>query len=189
MTNETTQKHAEVKKNRATMTTKKLVLSALFLAVAFVLPFLTGQIKTFGAMLCPMHIPVILCGFICGWQYGLLIGIIAPLMRSFIFGMPVLFPSAVCMSIELCVYGAVAGLMYKLLPKNKWLVYPELIIAMIAGRLVWGLAMFLATGANASTFTFADFLAGSVLNAIPGIIIQILLIPPLVILIKKLSKS
>ncbi len=176
------------KKKKLRANTKKLVLTALFLAFALVLPFLTGQIKTIGAMLLPMHIPVLLCGFVCGWQYGLIIGIIAPLFRSLSFGMPVLFPSAVCMSIELAVYGTVAGLMFKFLPKNKWLVYPELLTAMVMGRLVWGLAMFLALGANTEAFTFNAFLAGAVLNSLPGIILQILIVPPLVILINKLSK-
>lgn len=177
------------KKKKLRSDTKKLVLTALFLAFALVLPFLTGQIKSVGAMLCPMHIPIILCGFICGWQYGLIIGIIAPLFRSLVFGMPVLYPSAVCMSFELATYGAVAGLMLKLFPKNKWLVYPELLIAMIAGRLVWGLSMFLALGASTEAFTLNAFLAGSVLNSIPGIAIQIVIIPPLVILINKLYKN
>lgn len=177
------------KKKKLRSNTKKLVLTALFLAFALVLPFLTGQIKSVGAMLCPMHIPIILCGFICGWQYGLIIGIIAPLFRSLVFGMPVLFPSAVCMSIELAVYGTVAGLMFKFLPKKKWLVYPELLTAMVMGRLVWGLSMFLALGASTEAFTFDAFLAGAVLNALPGIAIQIVIIPPLVILINKLSKN
>ena len=79
----------------------KLVLSGLFLALAFVLPFLTGQGPEIGNMLCPMHIPVLLCGFICGWPYGLLIGFLSPLLRSLILGMPPMFPKAVCMALEL----------------------------------------------------------------------------------------
>ena len=79
----------------------KLVLSGLFLALAFVLPFLTGQVPEIGNMLCPMHIPVLLCGFICGWPYGLLIGFLSPLLRSLILGMPPMFPKAVCMALEL----------------------------------------------------------------------------------------
>ena len=77
---------------------KKLVLSALFLAIALVLPFLTGQIPEIGSMLCPMHIPVLLCGFFCGWQYGLAVGFVAPLLRSFLFGVPYLYPMAVSMA-------------------------------------------------------------------------------------------
>ena len=115
---------------------RRLVLSALFLALAFVLPFLTGQVQQIGRMLCPMHIPVLLCGFICGWQWGLAVGVAAPLLRSLTLGMPPFFPTAVCMSLELAVYGAVAGLMYKLLPKKMGFVYLSLLISMVCGRIV-----------------------------------------------------
>ena len=90
----------------------RMILSALFLAVAYVLPFFTGQIPEIGSMLCPMHLPVLLCGFICGWYWGLAVGFIAPLFRSLILGMPVMFPMGICMAFELAAYGAVAGLMH-----------------------------------------------------------------------------
>ena len=98
---------------------QKMVLAALFLALAYVLPFLTGQIPEIGSMLCPLHIPVLLCGFICGWPWGLAVGFIAPLFRSLTLGMPPLFPTAVCMAFELATYGAISGLMHKILPKKK----------------------------------------------------------------------
>lgn len=91
--------------------TKKLVLSALFLAIGLILPFITMQIPAVGKMLCPMHIPVLLCGFIVGWPYGLLVGFITPLLRSVLFGMPMLVPNAVCMAFELATYGFVAGVL------------------------------------------------------------------------------
>ena len=97
----------------------KMILAALFLALAYVMPFLTGQIPKLGSMLCPMHIPILLCGFICGWQWGLVIGLRAPLMRSLTLGMPPLFPVAVCMAAELAAYGAFSGLMHRALPKKK----------------------------------------------------------------------
>ena len=108
--------------------TLKMVISALFLALAYVLPFLTGQIPEIGAMLCPMHIPVLLCGFICGWPWGLAVGLVAPLFRSLILSMPPLFPTAVCMAFELGTYGAVAGLAYRLLPAKKPYVYLSLLL-------------------------------------------------------------
>ena len=162
---------------------KKLILAALFLALAYVMPFLTGQIPEIGAMLCPLHIPVLLCGFICGWQWGLVVGFIAPLFRSLTLGMPLLFPAAVCMAFELAAYGAVAGLMYKLLPRKKAYIYVSLLIAMVVGRIVWGAVMFLALGLSGGSFTFAAFVAGAFTNAIPGIIVQIVLIPLLVMVL------
>jgi len=163
----------------------KMIISAMFLALAYVLPFLTGQIPEIGAMLCPMHIPILLCGFICGWPWAPVIGFAAPLLRSFTLGMPPMFPTAVCMAFELAVYGAVAGLLYKKLPKSKASIYISLIIAMIAGRLVWGAVMYICLGVTGGTFTFAAFLAGAVTNAIPGIILQIVLIPLLVMVLDK----
>ena len=165
--------------------TKKITLSAFFLALALALPFLTGQIPQVGSMLCPMHIPVLLCGFVCGWQYGAIVGFIAPLLRSVCFGMPPIFPTATCMAFELAAYGLIAGLAYKLLPKKKFYLYPELLVSMIIGRLVWGLAMFVCLTATSAKFTFQAFLSGAVLNAIPGIALQILIIPPLVAVINE----
>ncbi len=161
----------------------KMVLAAFFLALAYVMPFLTGQIPEIGSMLCPMHIPVLLCGFICGWPWGLAVGLIAPLLRSLTLGMPPLFPTAVCMTFELATYGAVAGLMHKLLPRKKPYIYASLLIAMLVGRLVWGISMFACMGINGGSFTFAAFIAGAFTNAIPGIILQIVLIPILVMLL------
>ena len=161
----------------------KMVLAALFLALAYVLPFLTGQIPEIGSMLCPMHIPVLLCGFVCGWPWGLAVGFIAPLLRSLTLGMPPLFPTAVCMAFELAVYGAVAGLMHRLLPQKKPFVYCSLLTAMIVGRLVWGTAMFVCMSANGGAFTLPLFIAGAFTNAIPGIISQLVLVPILVMLL------
>ncbi len=161
----------------------KTVLSAFFLALAYVMPFLTGQIPEIGSMLCPMHIPVLLCGFICGWSDGLAVGFIAPLLRSLTLGMPPLFPVAVCMSFELAAYGLVSGLMHKYLPRKKPFTYVSLLFAMLAGRLVWGAAMFVSLSISGGAFTFAAFLAGAVTNAVPGILVQIVIIPVVVMLL------
>ena len=161
----------------------KMILSALFLALAYVLPFLTGQIPEIGAMLCPLHIPVLLCGFVCGPAWGAAVGFIAPLLRSLTLGMPPLFPTAVCMAFELAAYGAMTGLLYKALPKRKPYIYVSLLSAMVIGRLIWGAAMFLCMGLKGGAFTFSAFLSGAVINAIPGIIVQIVLVPILVIIL------
>ena len=163
----------------------KIVLAALFLALALVLPFLTGQIPEIGSMLCPMHIPALLCGFFCGWPWGLAVGLIAPVLRSMIFGMPPMFPVAICMSFELATYGAVAGLLYHKLPRNKISIYTALLSAMVLGRLVWGVARFLCAGLDVSAFGLSAFWAGAITTAIPGIIVQILLIPILVMALEK----
>lgn len=163
----------------------KTVLAAFFLALAYVMPFLTGQIPEIGSMLCPMHIPVLLCGFICGWQWGLTVGFIAPLFRSLTLGMPTLFPVAICMAFELAAYGLTSGLMHKYLPKKKPYIYVSLLASMIVGRLIWGAAMFIALSMDGGTFTFSAFLAGAVTNAVPGIIVQIIIIPVAVMILSK----
>lgn len=163
----------------------RLILAAMFLALAMVLPFLTGQIKQFGNALCPMHIPILLCGFFCGPWYGLGIGLIAPLLRFALFGMPPIMPTGVAMCFELAAYGFAAGMLYKLLPKKIPYIYVSLIGAMIVGRLVWGCAMLVLMGLGKAEFGWAAFLSGAVTNAIPGIILQIVLIPVLVMALKK----
>ena len=168
---------------------RKLTYAALYLAIAMVLPFVTGQIPEIGSMLCPMHIPALLCGFMCGWPWGLAVGFIAPLLRSALFGMPPLFPGAVSMAFELAVYGGMAGLLYGLLPRKKWITYAVLLVSMIAGRVAWGAARVILAGLSGSSFTWALFLAGAVTNAIPGIVLHVALIPLVVIAMERAGLS
>ena len=156
----------------------------MFLALGLVLPFFTGQIREIGNKLLPMHIPVLLCGFLCGPQYGLLVGFITPLLRSLLFSMPPL-PRAIGMAFELATYGAVTGLLYRKLPKYKARIYISLLIAMVAGRLVWGIVSILIYGIEGSAFTWQMFAGGAFLNAIPGIVVQIILIPVLMLALEK----
>lgn len=86
-----------------------LVLSAMFMAIGLVLPFFTGQIPQIGRMLLPMHLPVLLCGLICGWQYGGVVGFVLPLLRYVMFGMPPIFPTGLAMAFEMAAYGMIAG--------------------------------------------------------------------------------
>ena len=168
---------------------RRLTFAALFLAVAMVLPFITGQIPEIGSMLCPMHIPALLCGFICGWPWGLAVGFVAPLLRSVLFGFPPMYPGAVAMAFELAVYGSMAGTLWKKLPRKRGVTYAVLLISMIAGRIVWGVVRVVLAGLSGSTFTWALFLAGAVTNAIPGIILQIVLIPVLVNVMERAGLS
>jgi thiamine transporter ThiT len=165
--------------------TRNLCISAMLLALALLLPFLTGQIPQIGAALSPMHIPVLLCGFVCGWEYGLAMGFIAPLLRSVLFGMPAIFPNGVAMAFELAAYGALSGLLYRALPRRLSSTYLALILSMLGGRAVWGLARWALGLATGVTFTLPMFLAGAFVNAVPGIILHIALIPPVVAALEK----
>lgn len=164
---------------------KNLVLSGLFIAFGLVLPFLTAQIPSMGSKFLPMHLPVLISGFVCGWPYGFIVGLIVPVFRSVLFGMPPMFPTAVSMSFELAVYGCMTGLLYKLLPKKDISIYAALIISMLCGRIVWGIASVLLYGLNGTSFTWEIFAAGAFFNAIPGIIFQIIIIPIIVITLKR----
>lgn len=175
--------------NENTRQVRRLVYAALYLAIAMALPFVTGQIPEIGSMLCPMHIPALLCGFMCGWPWGLAVGFIAPLLRSVLFGMPALFPAAVAMAFELMVYGGLAGFLYGRLPKKPWITYAVLIVSMVAGRVVWGAARLVLSGVTGVPFTWALFLAGAVTQALPGIILHLILIPLLVNAMEKAGLS
>ena len=168
---------------------RRLILAAMFLALALALPFLTGQIPQVGSALCPMHIPVLLCGFFCGPWYALAVGLVAPLLRFALFGMPTLMPTGIAMCFELATYGFVSGLLYKLLPGKKVFTYVTLIAAMLAGRIIWGIARVILAGLAQSEFAWTAFLSGAFVNAVPGIILHILLIPVLVIALKRYTET
>ena len=164
---------------------KKMVYAAICLALCMVLPFLTGQIQQIGNALCPMHIPVLLCGFLCGWPYALVVGAIAPVLRFFLFGMPPLFPVGVAMCFELAAYGVFSGILYKKLPKKPINIYVALIGAMLLGRVVWGITRFVMALLFHVEFSFDMFLAGGFVTAVPGIICHIILIPIIVLALEK----
>lgn len=170
--------------NQSTKTTK-LVWSAALLALGMVLPFLTGQIPEIGSKLSPLHFPVLICGFVCGWQYGLAVGLILPVFRSMIFGMPPLMPTATAMAFEMAIYGAVTGLLYQKLPKKNSSIYIALVGAMLCGRVVWGLVSVPLYGLAGKSFSWQAFVAGGFVNAVPAIILQIILVPVLVMALKR----
>lgn len=163
---------------------KNLSHSAMCLALCLVLPFLTGQIPQIGSALCPMHLPVLLAGFLCGPWWALLAGAVAPLLRHVLFSMPPLL-TAIAMSFELASYGVVSGLVYRKAPKNLCGIYISLVTAMVIGRILWGIVRVAMTGVSGEVFTWAMFLAGAFTTALPGIIVQLILIPILVSALKK----
>ena len=165
---------------------KKLAVTAMLFAVGMVLPFFIGQIPAIGKMLLPMHIPVLLCGFIVGWQYGALIGFLLPIVRGLVFGMPPLYPNAIAMAFEMAAYGFVSGYLYS---HARWqctkMLYISLVTAMLAGRIVWAFAEVILLGIGGNIFTWKMFAAGAFLNAIPGIIVQLVLIPLIMVVLRR----
>lgn len=166
--------------------TKKLTTSAMLFALGLVLPFLTGQIPQIGNMLLPMHIPVFLCGLICGWKHGLFVGFALPIVRSLLFGVPYMYPNAAAMAFELASYAAIAGAIYHY--EGYFCIrslYRSMLLAMVSGRIVWGFAMIALLGLKGSTFAWSAFVSGALLNAIPGIILQLVIIPAVMLALHK----
>ena len=168
---------------------KNMVLAAMFLSIGFVLPMLTSQIKEIGDTFLPMHIPVMLCGLICGAKYGFSVGFILPFLRGMVFSMPPLYPNAVWMAAELATYGLVVGLVYQHAKhKNSKGVYISLLSAMISGRIVWGVSKWLLLGLRSMPFTLSMFLTGGFIDAFPGIVLQLVLIPLIMGILNKAKK-
>ena len=163
---------------------RRMIYGAICLALCMVLPFLTGQIPQIGSALSPMHIPVFLAGFLCGPWWAVAVGAAAPLLRHVWLGMPPLI-TAIAMSFELAAYGLVSGLLYARLPKRTGSIYGALIAAMVAGRVVWGGVMVFLSGVSGTPFTWAAFLSGALFNAIPGIVVHLLLVPVIVLALQR----
>ncbi|MBQ8719621.1 MAG: ECF transporter S component [Clostridia bacterium] len=168
-----------------------LVYAALFLAIGIVLPLFTGNIPYIGSSLLPMHIPVLLCGFICGGGWGAATGAALPILRFLLFGVPLTPVEAVAMCAELLVYGLVSGLIYgSSKTKSIAAIYIALITAMIVGRAVWGIAaklLFLCFGG--ADLTISAFFTLAFANALPGIALQLIIIPAVVSATQVFSKS
>lgn len=162
------------------LSVRRLTLSAMLIAVGMLLPFLTGQIQHIGNMLCPMHLPVFICGMICGPGWGLVAGAVLPVLRSMVFGMPVLMPAAFAMAFELAAYGLVCGLLRRKLPRTLPMLFASLLCAMVAGRIVWGIASIPLYGIAGKAFGWQLFIANGFVNAIPGIILQLIAVPAVV---------
>lgn len=168
--------------NKTQRSAQTMATAAMMLALGYVLPFFTGQIPQVGNMLCPMHLPVLLCGLLCGWRYGAAVGFVLPLLRSFLVGMPPPFPTAIAMAFELAAYGLLTGFLYA---RSRWQcvisLYRCLIAAMLGGRAVWAAVRVILSGVSGQAFTWQMFLSGAFLTAIPGIILQLVFIPAVMV--------
>lgn len=154
----------------------KCATTAVCMALCVVLPLTLHAIPNGGKLFSPMHIPVLLCGLVCGWQYGLA----GPVLSSLLTSMPPMgSPTQYGMIIELAVYGLVAGLMMKLVHTGKQAadVYVSLLIAMLAGRIMGGLSKALIF--SAGSYTFSTWAAAYFTSGFPGIIVHLLLVPAL----------
>ncbi len=168
-------------KSRTTL--NNMVLTAMFIACAILLPLVTANIDNYGRLLCPMHIPVMICGAVCGWQWGMAAGFISPLLRALLFPAPVMYPTAISMAFELAAYGLIIALMLRMLSgKMERLasVYVSMIVAMIVGRLVLALARFAMYGMFRTPYSWSIFMAEAVTSAVPAIVLQFAVIPPIV---------
>ena len=161
--------------------TMNLTGTALCMALGLVLPVLFHLFGA-GSVFLPMHIPVLLCGLLFGWQWGAVCGFFVPLISSLLTGMPPIFPTAPAMMLELCAYGILTGVFYR---KLRWNIYPALICSMLGGRVVSGIANAIFYGMADKSYGFAAFLSGAFVQAVPGILIQIVVIPILILALER----
>ncbi|WP_207666033.1 ECF transporter S component [Thermohalobacter berrensis] len=163
--------------------TKKIVYSSFFIALGIIIPMLFHTIKNFGRAFLPMHIPVLLGGFILGPYFGLLVGLITPFLSSILTGMPPIFPVGIIMFFELSTYGFVSGLFYNKLKQNEII---TLTSAMIIGRIIAALVVaVLVYGFGAKMPNPFTYIKMAVIVGLPGIAIQVILIPILVLSLKR----
>lgn len=157
-------------------TTRNIIFTALCIAIGLLLPQLVKFIPIGypGAVLLPMHIPILVCGFLCGWKFGAVAGFITPLLASLLTGMPPLFPSALAMMFELATYGLLTGLLYRL---TNGKIFVSLVGAMLGGRVVLGLVNTVLFSLQDNVYGIALFVSGAFVTALPGIIIQLILVP------------
>ena len=169
-----------MKKNQ----TKRLVAAAMCVALGIVLPVAFHTVPNAGSVLLPMHIPVLLCGLICGWPYGLACGILTPSLSALLTGMPpaAYLPSMIC---ELAAYGIASGVLRNVIRTGRHVqdLYLQLIGAMLAGRVVYGVLNALIF--SAGSYSFQIFLSGAFVTALPGIVIQLALVPGLILALER----
>lgn len=165
-------------------TLNKFMITAVCIALCIVLPIALHGIPKSGILFSPMHLPVLLCGIICGGPYGLLCGLMGPLLSSLLTSMPAM-AMLPYMMIELAVYGAVSGLSMKLLHTGKLVldIYACLLIAMLSGRIIAGIVS--AVSLVGESYSLSVWVTSYFISCLPGIIVQLILIPGLYIALER----
>ena len=163
--------------------TMKLVHTALLIALGVILPIVFHFAGAMGSVFLPMHIPVLIAGLLLGGKEGLIVGIVAPILSSFFTGMPPVIPMLPLMIIELALYGAISGYLYR---ARKISLAGSLLGAMIIGRLGTVTALFLMVQLVHINIPPLAYLIGGITTGFPGILMQLILIP---LLVKRLESS
>ena len=162
--------------------TKRILLAVIMLAITVVVPSILPQHHIFGKMLQPMHAPVLLSAYIVGGPLAMVIGAAAPLIRHAMVGMPAM-SVAIPMCFELATYGIVTGIIYKFSSHRGRSIVKSLIAGMVAGRIVWGVATVVMNSTPMATVLTEGFV-----NAVPGIVLQMFLVPLVIYGLKKIHK-
>lgn len=165
---------------------KNLTRVSFLIALGIILPTIFHQFGLSGRIFLPMHIPVFLAGMVINWKYGLACGFMLPFLSSVTTGMPPLYPTSVSMAVEMSMYGLISGLLCQ---SRKNSIYFSLVIAMICGRITAGCANFLMLTTAGNPFLLKAFFYSSFITPIPGILVQVIFIPPLVHAINRISRN
>ena len=172
---------------------RKMVVSALLMAVGLVLPFLVGQVQVLGQAISPLHIPALICGLTCGWSWGTALGFILPLLRGALFGFPPIVPNGLSMAFELAVYGALTGVLYPLFCKatrsHLPAVIASMLIAMVLGRIVGGAAKAMILGFQGKGYTFEAFVAAYFAGTWVGAVLHLIIVPTVVLSLERAGLS
>lgn len=160
--------------------TFNIILSGLFIGMGVLLPMAFHSLGLAGSVFLPMHIPVLLAGLLCGPRYGLGVGFIVPFLSSITTGMPPIYPVALFMAFELAAYGGISGYLIK-----RTSIFVALLGAMLGGRAVLGIVQGILLGFFGNGFALTGFVSGAFITALPGIMVQLILIPSLYLGLKK----
>lgn len=161
---------------------KLFVLAIILGVLGVLLPWFFGGVRIFGMGLLPMEFPVLLCGMICGAGYGGVVGAVVPILYALIFNTMSVYPLGVATVAELCAFGVLCGVLYKVMRQN---VFVSLLLAMFSGRTVFAVVYYYLLRSEGVIYTAERFINGEFLNVLPGIAIQIIFIPLIVLILNK----